>query len=86
MNIKNKTPFRSQISLKTFFVHNGLAFFIGKTTEDMRSARAFQQNNYHCYHDQSERAFTKGLGSRLNTKFIINAFQDSGHTYRKTIS
>ena len=80
MNIKNKTPFRCQITLNTFFIHNSLAFFIGKTVEDMRSARAVQQNNYHCDHDQSERVSSKGVGSRLqkllNTNFIINAFED----------
>ena len=80
MNIKNKTPFRRQITLNTFFIHNNLAFFIEKTTEDIRFARAVQQNNYHCDHDQSERVSSKGLGSifekLLNTNFIINAFQD----------
>ena len=80
MNIKNKTPFRRQITLNTFFIHNNLAFFIEKTTEDIRFARAVQQNNYHCDHDQSERVSSKGVGSRLekllNTNFIINAFQD----------
>ena len=80
MNIKNKTPFRRQITLNTFFIHNNLAFFTEKTTEDIRFARAVQQNNYHCDHDQSERVSSKGVGSRLekllNTNFIINAFQD----------
>ena len=41
----------------------------------MRSARAVQQNNYHCDHDQSERVSSKDVGSRLekllNTNFII---------------
>ena len=59
-------------------MHNSLAFFIEKTIEDMRSARAVRQNNYHCDHDQSECVSSKGLGSRLekllNTNFIINAF------------
>ena len=79
MNIKNETQFRSQITLNTFFIYNSLAFFIEKTTEDMRSARAVQQNNYHCDHDQSELVSSKGVGSRLekllNTNFIINALQ-----------
>ena len=78
MNIKNKTLFRSQISLNTFFIYNSLAFFIEKTTEDMRSVRAVQQNNYHCDHDQSEPVSSKRVGSRLekllNTNIIINAF------------
>ena len=80
MKIKNKTPFRSQISLNTFFIYNSLAFFIEKTTEDMRSVRAVQQNNNRCDHDQSERVSSKDVGSRLekllNNNFIINVFQD----------
>ena len=79
MKIKNKTPFRNQISLNTFFIYNSSAFFIEKTTEDMRSVRAVQQNNYHCDHDQSERVSSKGVGSRLEKlklNFIINTFQD----------
>ena len=89
MNIKNKTPFRRQIILNTFFIHNNLAFFIEKTTEDIRFARAVQQNNYYCDHDQSERVSSKAVGSRLekllNTNFIINTFQDF-RSHRKTIS
>ena len=46
----------------------------------MRSARAVQQNYYHCDHDQSECVSSKGVGSRLeillDTNFIIKAFQD----------
>ena len=87
MNIKNKIPFRDQITLNTFFIHNSLAFFIEKTAEDMRSARAVQQNNYHCDHDQSERVSSKGVGSRLekllNTNFIINVFQDFQSHFQK---
>ena len=87
MNIKSQTPFRSQISLNTFFIHNSLVFFIAKTTEDMRSVRAVQQNNYHCDHDQSERVSSKGVSSRLekllNTNLIINAFQDFGSHLQK---
>ena len=78
MNIKNKTQFKSQIKLNTFFNYNSLAFFIEKTTKDMRSARAVRQNNYHC--DQSERVSSKDVGSRLekllNTNFTIYVFQD----------
>ena len=87
MNIKNKIPFRDQITLNTFFIHNSLAFFIEKTAEDMRSARAVQQNNYHCDHDQSERVSSKGVGSRLekllNTNFNINVFQDFQSHFQK---
>ena len=53
----------------------------------MRSVRAVQQNNYHCDHDQSERASSKGVGSTLekllNTNFIINVFQDFQSHFQK---
>ena len=80
MNIKSKTPFKSQTSLSIFFIHNSLAFFIEKITEDIRSVRAVKQYNYHCDHDQSGSVSSKGVGCRLekllNTNFIINSFQD----------
>ena len=63
MNIKSKIPFRGQILLNTFFIHKHSFFFTEKTTEDMRSVKAVQQNNYHCDHDQSERVSSKGVGS-----------------------
>ena len=87
MKVKNKTPFRSQISLNTFLIYHSLAFFIEKTTEDMRSVRAVQQNNYRCDHDQSERVSSKDVGSRLekllNTNFVINVFQDFQSHFQK---
>ena len=66
--------------ISQLFSFTSIAFFIEKTTEDMRSVKAVQQNNYHCDHDQSERVSSKGVGSRLEkllkTNFTVNTFQD----------
>ena len=51
--------------ISQLFSFTSIAFFIEKTTEDMRSVKAVQQNNYHCDHDQSERVSSRGVGSRL---------------------
>ena len=66
--------------ISQLFSFTSIAFFIEKTTEDMRSIKAVQQNNYHYDHDQSERVSSKGVGSRLEkllkTNFTVNTFQD----------
>ena len=64
MNIKNKTPFRGQISLNTFFIHKH-SFLHRKDNRGYALVKAVQQNNYHCDHDQSERVSSRGVGSRL---------------------